>query len=47
MVYKISTIKLSANYTYFLIHKNFRQKIDNPNIKYLPFLLTVIKTARR
>ena len=23
------------------------KKIDNPNIKYLPFLLTVIKTVRR
>ena len=31
----------------FFIHKTFDKKIDNPNIKYLPFLLTVIKTARR
>ena len=41
-------IKLSGKITHtFFIHKTFDKKIDNPNIKYLPFLLTVIKTARR
>ena len=42
------TIKLSGKITHtFFIHKTFDKKIDNPNIKYLPFLLTVIKTVRR
>ena len=47
MIKKIPQSNCAAKLHTFFIHKTFDKKIDNPNIKYLPFLLTVIKTARR
>ena len=40
-------IKLSGKITHtFFIHKTFGKKNDNPDIKYLPLLLAVIKIIR-